>query len=79
MAVVANADPIDVALDRIATLLEEPRPRESVDVMLAAASIAALWTIVAEHALDRGDSELLLIASREREHARAAFRAHDPP
>jgi len=79
MAVVANADRIDRALDELARLTVTPRPLDIVDRLIAAATIAGLWKIVAAHALKGGDSELLGIASREREHARRAFRSLDPP
>jgi hypothetical protein len=79
MAVRANARPIDRALDELARLTEAARQLDVPDQLLTAATIAGLWEIVAEHAVKTNDAQLLVVASREREHARRAFHALDPP
>ena len=78
MAVVANADPVDRALDELAAVYDL-RDQGHIDTLIAAAAIAAWWEIVADRAVATHDHQLLVIASREREHARAALGALAPP
>lgn len=74
MAVMANADPIDVALDQIAGIASTPHD-ELADALSSALRIAALWRQVFEGAMRRADAQLAEIAAREHANAQRTFRS----
>ena len=69
---VATRDPLDIAQDRVARLMLAP-VEDPADQIVAALSCAALWRVVFEGAMRRGDHQLALIASKERRHALDAY------
>lgn len=73
MAVEVGADPIDVALDRIATI-SCASPADVADALAAALTIATLWRQVFEGAMRRSDAPLASIASREHRRALSSYR-----
>lgn len=66
MAVVGG-DPIDLALDRIASLFEDPRQRitNARAYRRWASDVAALWRSIMDHASARGDQDLYSIAHEQ--------------
>lgn len=69
MAVVANAGPIERALDRVAAVLTDT----SADSVTTAARIVGLWREIFDRAMDDGDSRLALVAAREWIHWRGVL------
>lgn len=74
MAVVPDADEIDVALDRAARALTA-ETSVPVDRVMAAASLVGEWRTVLRLALEQHDGPLAVIAAREWGHWRAIFTA----
>lgn len=74
MAVMLDADPIDRALDQIATAALHTETDLAAATRQALA-IAALWHQVFDGAMRRGDHELARIASDEWRSAQKVFRS----
>ncbi|HEV8228970.1 MAG TPA: hypothetical protein VGQ86_03350 [Candidatus Limnocylindria bacterium] len=72
MAVAPGAPPLDVALSRIAELIDDPR---TVGDAVAALTCAALWRQVYEGASARGDDRVAALALAERRSALSVYRA----
>lgn len=68
-----GATSLDHALDRIADFVSSPRDTLA-EQKVAALTCAALWRIVFEGAMTRGDGALAAIAAKEREHAHDTYR-----
>jgi hypothetical protein len=69
-----GATAIDHALDRIADFVAAPT-RDLPEQLHAALTCAALWRLVFEHAMTKGDAQLAGIAARERKHAHDTYLA----